>query len=103
MSSRDFDQMVRKAQRMEKRVEEVKKELKKRVFEGKAEGLVEANVNGDHQVLSLKISPEVINPDDPARLEDLILQALNDALTKSKIVIDAEMRRATKGFSVPGM
>lgn len=100
--NRDVDRMIRKAQRMEKRVEELRKELGKRVFTGTAGGgLVTVTVNGDHQVLSLKIEPEAIRPED--RLETLIMEAVNNALTTSKVVIDKEMRRATKGFSVPGL
>ena len=95
--------MVRKAQRMEKRVEDLKKKLKKRVFEGKAGEFVVATVNGDAQVLSLEIAGEVINPEDPARLQTLVMEAVNNALGTSKKIIDEEMRRATKGFSVPGM
>ena len=101
--TRDLDRMIRKAQRMEKRVEELRKELGKRTFDGSAQGVV-ASVNGDHQVLSLKIPPEMVNPEETSRLEKLVLEAVNDALTKSKLVIDREMRRATNELDmVSGM
>ena len=103
MNGRDMDHMVRKAQRMEKRVAEVKKALKQRVFEGSAEGLVEAKVTGGHELVGLTIAPEVVDPDDVGRLQRLVMEAVNTALGRSKAVIDKEMRRATKGFSVPGM
>ncbi len=103
MAERDMERMLRKAQLVEKRVAEARKALGKRIFEGQAEGLVEAAVNGDHEVLRVKIRPEAIRPEEAERLEKLVMDALNDALSKSKRAIDEEMRRATKGFSVPGL
>jgi DNA-binding YbaB/EbfC family protein len=103
MKGHDMDRMIRRAQRMEKRVEELKKELAKRVFDGSAGGLVEAKVNGDHELVGLTIAPEAAGREDVGRLERLVMEAVNSALGRSKAVIDKEMRRATKGFSVPGM
>ncbi len=103
MKGHDMDRMVRKAQRMEKRVAELKKALAKRVFEGAAEGVVEAKVTGDHELVGLTIAPEVVDNGDVDRLQRLVVEAVNSALGRSKAIIDKEMRRATKGFSVPGM
>ena len=99
-----MDRMIRKAQRMEKRVEDVKKKLGKRVFQGTAGGdQVTVQMNGEHQVQSVRIDPAVIDPADPELLERLVLDAVNDAVGVAKLISDREMKRATKGFAVPGM
>jgi DNA-binding YbaB/EbfC family protein len=107
-----MNRMIRKAQEMERRVEEIRRELGKRVFEGEAEGVVKVTVNGDHEVLAIKIDEtefqaRLAEEGDQAqgaeRLAELVRKAVNHAIQQSKTVIDEEMRRATQGLSLPGI
>jgi DNA-binding YbaB/EbfC family protein len=96
--------LVRQAQRMQSKMAEVQASLKERVVEGTAGGgMVTVLVNGQQEPVAVKIDPEVIDPDDPALLEDLILAATRQALKKSKDLAQEEMSKATGGLSLPGM
>ena len=96
--------LVRHAQRMQHKMSEVQAGLRERVVEGTAGGgMVTVMVNGQQEVMAVKIDPQVIDPDDPAMLEDLILAASRQALKKSKDMAQEEMSKVTGGMNLPGM
>ena len=66
-------------------------------------GMVKVVANGKQQVVSIEIEKEVVDPDDVDMLQDLILAAVNDALTKSQDMVSSEMSKLTGGMNVPGM
>jgi len=66
-------------------------------------GLVQATVNGRHQVIALKIDPKVIDPSDPALLEDLIRAAINQAFERLREEVTDEVRKRTGGAIPPGL
>jgi len=66
-------------------------------------GMVTVEVNGKQELLSVKIDREVINPHDSQMLEDLILAACNEALRKSREMVQAEMSKLTAGLKLPGL
>ena len=93
---------------MERRVEEIRRELGKRIFEGEAEGVVTGTVNGDHEVLGIRIDEDSLeeilgDSDRTEEIAELVRDAVNTAIQRSKTVIDAEMARATKVLSLPGI
>jgi len=93
---------------MERRVEEIRRELGKRIFEGEAEGVVTVTVNGDHEVLGIRIDEDSLeeilgDSDRTEEIAELVRDAVNTAIQRSKTVIDAEMARATKVLSLPGI
>ena len=57
----------------------------------------------DGSVASIKIDPQAVNPADTQLLEDMVLSAVNQALGQAKEISNAEMGKATQGFSLPGM
>nr|MDA3972280.1 YbaB/EbfC family nucleoid-associated protein [Desulfobulbaceae bacterium] len=59
-----------------------------------------AVVNGKHDVVSLTIDKEVINPDDPAMLQDLVVAAINEAMGQAKDMIKDEMGKLTGGMGL---
>ncbi len=94
----------RQFQDMQKQIEKVQADLKERVVEGSSGGgMVKAKVNGQQEVVDVKIEKEVINPDDKGMLEDLILAAVNEAVKKSKKLQETEMARITGMMMPPGM
>jgi len=64
-------------------------------------GIVTATVNGKQEVLSLKISPEAVDPDDVDMLEDLVIAAINEALQKSNAVSEQRMGELTGDLNLP--
>jgi DNA-binding YbaB/EbfC family protein len=66
-------------------------------------GMITVVTNGAQQVVSIKIEKEVVDPDDVEMLEDLILAAVNDALTKSQEMVSSEMGKLTGGMKIPGL
>ncbi len=87
--------MMRQAQKMQQDAMNAKEQLESTVFEGTASGgLVKVEVNGKYEMLSLKIDSSVVDPEDVEMLEDLVVAAYNDALTK----IDTEKKNKLGAF-----
>jgi hypothetical protein len=63
--------------------------------------LVRVQINGHFSVLSVEISPEVIDPQDKEMLQDLVLAAFTDAMAKAKEAIREEMSSLTGGMPLP--
>ena len=61
------------------------------------------NGTSDGSIASIKIDPQALTPADAQIVEDMILTAVNQALNQAKEISNAEMGRATAGFSLPGM
>jgi DNA-binding YbaB/EbfC family protein len=66
-------------------------------------GMVSAIVNGRHELISLTIDKEVVDPADPQMLQDLVVSAVNEAMRKAQAMSDAEMAKLTGGVKIPGM
>ena len=65
-------------------------------------GVVTVKINGKKEILSVKIDPEVIDPDDAETLEDLIVAAVNEAIKKVETIYYQEMEKITGGLGLPG-
>ena len=65
--------------------------------------MVEAVANGRLELVSLRIDPEVANPDDVEMLQDLILAAVNEALNRAREMMAQEMAKLTGGMQIPGL
>ncbi len=75
--------MIKQVQRMQRQMEEKAKELEEKNFEATAGGgAVTVTVSGKREVVSVKLEPEVVDPDDIEMLQDLIVAATNEALRK---------------------
>jgi DNA-binding YbaB/EbfC family protein len=66
-------------------------------------GMVTVVVNGKQELVSIRIEPEVIDRDDPEMLQDLVMAAVNDGLTKAKNMVNEEMGKLTKGLNLPNI
>lgn len=76
----NLNQLMQQARKMQAEMEKQKKELEESVVEAKAGGdMVQVQMNGKREILSLKINPQAVDVDDIEMLEDLIIAALNDA------------------------
>ena len=95
--------ILKQAQKMQQRLLEVQQELKQRVVEGSAGGgMVRVAVNGEQQVLSVKVDPQAVNAEDVELLEDMVLAAVNQALDKARQMAQEEMAKVTGGLQLPG-
>ena len=75
--------MMRQAQKMQQDAMRAKEELDNTVFDGSASGgMVKVEINGAFEMVSVKIDPAVVDPDDIEMLEDLVVAAYNDAKAK---------------------
>ena len=66
-------------------------------------GAVKIVVNGQQKIKSIKISKEVVNPEDVEMLEDLVLSAITEAINKSQEAAGAKLGGLTGGFKIPGL
>ncbi len=95
---------MRQAQELQAKLAKAQEELAEAKIEASSGGgAVTVTVNGQQQILSVKISPEAIEPDDVEMLEDLVLTAVNEALTKSQELAAKRMGKITGGLNIPGL
>lgn len=95
---------MKQAQQMQKRMLEIREELANQTVEATVGGgMVTAVVNGQQELVSLRIVPEVVDPDDTEMLEDLVVAAVNQALQESQELMSDEMSKLTGGFKIPGL
>lgn len=96
--------LFKQAQQMQQKMVRMQEELAQRTVEASVGGgMVSVTVNGRNEVLSLKIEPQVVDPDDIEMLEDLVIAGVNEALRKSQEMISDEMSKLTGGMKIPGL
>jgi DNA-binding YbaB/EbfC family protein len=96
--------MLKQAQKLQSKIFKLQDQLADRTVETTVGGgMVKAVANGKQELLSIKIEPEVVDPNDVQMLEDLIVAAVNDVLKKAQEMVTEEMTRLTGGFKIPGI
>ena len=96
--------MMRQAQELQAKLVKAQEELAELTVEGSSGGgAVKVTVTGQQKILSVKISPEAINPDDAELLEDLVLTAISEAMTKSQELAAERLSKVTGGLKIPGL
>jgi nucleoid-associated protein EbfC len=96
--------MMKQAQQLQTKMLKLQEELAEKTVETSAGGgMVRVVANGRQQLVSIQIEKEVVDPDDVEMLQDLILAAANDALTKAQEMATEEMNKLTGGLNIPGM
>ena len=66
-------------------------------------GMVKVVANGNQEIESIKIDPEVVDPEDVELLEDMVLAAVSEALEKAKALAEEQMGALTGGLDIPGL
>ncbi len=96
--------MMKQAQKLQSKMLKLQEEMAEKTVEASSGGgMVKVVANGRHQLLSIQIEKEVIDPDDLEMLQDLIIAAVNDALLKSQEMVTEEMSKLTGGMNIPGL
>lgn len=94
---------MKQAARMQQQMEQIQADLAKRTVEATSGGgAVKVTARCDGSLASIKIDPQALNPSDAQVVEDMILTAVNQALSQAKEISNAEMGKATAGFNLPG-
>ena len=100
----DFLGMMKQAKQFQEKMEKIQSELAEARVEGTAGGgVVRVIANGKQEIIELKIEKEVVNPDDVAMLQDLILAALAQAREKASALSSEKMAALTGGLKIPGL
>jgi len=100
----DMNQIMKQAQQFQQRLGEMQSELaKKQVSSTVGGGMVSVTVNGRHELVSLTIEKEAVDPNDTQMLQDLVVAAVNDAMRKAQEMIQAETAKLTGGLKIPGL
>jgi DNA-binding YbaB/EbfC family protein len=96
--------LLKQAQQFQERLGTVQEELAGKVVTGTAGGgMVTATVNGKGELIGLAIEQDLINPAEVAMLQDLVMAAVNDGLTRARELGKQEMGKLTGGLNLPGM
>jgi len=96
--------MMNQAQKLQEKLVKAQQELSKTTIEASSGGgAVKVTINGQRKIQSVKISPEVIDPDDVEMLEDLVLTAVSEAIAKSQELAAERLSGLTGGLKIPGL
>ena len=99
-----FGNIMKEAQKLQAQMAAMQEEVaKKKVDATAGGGMVTVEANGKQELTAIKIDPEVVNKDDVQRLEDLVLAAANEALRKSRELVQQELGKLTGGLKIPGL
>jgi DNA-binding YbaB/EbfC family protein len=91
-------------QKMQREMQKIQEELAKETVETTAGGgAVKATMTGQQKLVSVAIDPEVLDPDDVEMLQDLVVAAVNDAITRSQELQAKRLSALTGGLKIPGM
>lgn len=96
----NIQNLMKQAQKMQQDVEQKQQEVSTQIVDSSVGGgAVKVKARGDKKILEIIIDKEVVNKEDTEMLQDLILTAVNDALSKA----DALMQEGLSGFNIPGL
>jgi DNA-binding YbaB/EbfC family protein len=97
-------QLLKQAQQFQAKMAKMQEEVGERTVEvSSGGGMVSVVVNGKQELISIRIDPEVIDRNDPEMLQDLVMAAVNDGLTRAKNMVNEEMGKLTKGMNLPNI
>lgn len=100
----NMNSMMKQVQKMQADMQRMQEDIELKEFEASAGGgAVKVVVNGKKQIISLTLSPSVVDPDDIEMLQDLVTIATNEALRTAEEAMNKEMGKLTGGMGIPGL
>lgn len=100
----NMNQMLKQAQKMQEDMTNLQSDLEAHEYTATAGGgAVTVTVDGKHLIKSIKINPDVIDPEEPEMIEDLVTVAVNEAINNAIKTAEDEMGAITGGLNIPGM
>ena len=96
--------MIKQAQKMQQDMLKMQEEMESKEYDATAGGgMGKAVVNGKHEVLSLTINPEAVDPEDVEMLQDMVVAAVNEAMRKAEAEAAQNMSKLTGGLNLGGL
>jgi len=96
--------MMQQAQKLQAQLAKAQEELGNMTVEASSGGgAVTVIMDGQQKIQSVKISPEVVNPEDVELLEDMVLTAVSEAIAKSQEAAAKQLGGLTGGLKIPGL
>ena len=96
--------MMQQARKLQERLAKAQQELSEATLEvSSGGGAIKITIDGQQQIRAVKISPEVVTPDDVEMLEDLVMTAVNESITKSQELATKHLGGLTGGLNIPGL
>ena len=103
-TNKNMNSVIKQAQKMQEEMERVQGELEEKTVEtSSGGGAVNVVVNGKKELVSIKIQPDAVDPEDVETLEDLIMVAINDAIKPADDMMAEGMSAVTGGLNIPGL
>lgn len=103
-SGSSIQKQLKQMQAMQREMEETQNMIgEKEITTTSGGGAVSATVNGNKELISLKLEKDVIDPEDPEMLQDLIIAAVNEAMRQIDELVNDEMGKITGGLNIPGL
>ncbi len=100
----NMNNMIKQAQKMQQEMQKKQEEIENSEVEGSAGGgVVTVKLSGKRVLTAVNIKPEACDPDDIEMLEDLIMAAVNDAMSKIDEMSAKELEKVTGGMNIPGL
>lgn len=100
----DLNYFIRQANKLTEKIEKRKVELATETVEGQSgDGLVMVTATATQEIKTIKLDPKVVDPNDLGLLEDLLIAAVNAALTASKEHMQKELSKISGGVKIPGV
>ncbi len=96
-------QLQQMAQQMQRQMQKIQEELGNTNVEGNAGSYVSVTMNGHREIQSIKLAPEVVDPEDIETLQDLIMAAISDGSKKAQALSEQRMGALTGGMKIPGL
>lgn len=96
--------MMKQAQKMQQQMLQMQEEMERKTYSATSGGgMVTAEVNGKHELLSLNIKEEAVDPDDVEMLQDMIIAAVNEAFRAADTDASSNMSKLTGGLNLNGL
>ena len=100
----NMNSVIKQAQKMQEEMERVQQETEEEQVEATSGGgAVKVVVNGKKELISIKLDPDAVDPDDVETLEDLIMAAVNEGVKKAEEIMSERMGAITGGLNIPGL
>ena len=97
----NMQQLMKQAQKMQ---EQLHKQMESTVVEATAGGgMVSVKMNGNKQLISVQVDPEVFSGGDKEMLQDLLVAAVNEGVRKVDETLNSQLGNMTGGMKIPGL
>ena len=100
----NMNSVIKQAQKMQADMEALQEELNEKEYDIAAGGgAVKVVMSGKKELVSIKIDPDAVDPDDVETLEDMIIAAVNESIAKADELMTERMGAITGGLNIPGL